>query len=760
MLDRSDLHDNQNVGIRHLHDHARSALFMPMGGGKTVTTLTALDDLSSVEDVWPALVLAPLRVAKSVWPQEPPLWQHLKHLKVIDLTGTTPERNAALKRKGHIYTLNPENMDWLLQAVGGVENWPFPTVVCDELTRWKSFRLRQGGKRARALGSVAHTKVKRFIGLTGTPSPNGLIDLWGQVWFMDQGQRLGRTFSAFEQRWFAKGYDGFSLKPMAHAEREIQDKLRDICLTVEGLQVDEPIVNNIMVDLPPAARRLYAQMEKDMFAEIGANGIEAFNAAARTSKLLQLSAGAVISDSDSGAWEPVHDAKLDALESVIEEAAGAPVLVAYNFRSDLARIQKRFPKAVQLGSDPKIIDCWNAGGIPILLAHPACLHPKTEVLTEYRGWVKIVDVERDERVFDGVEFVSHRGCSFSGVRPVINVFGITLTPNHKLLIGQEWVKAKDVRDCESVRESARYAYRGAESRLSAMLPLRRGTRDAFAERGKSQSKQGEELPDVPRRGIPSDDRHAVLSNLERDGGSSHRSEQSGLQALWRVWARNLRRMVAIQNLLRGHVRRLSRQTNHRTHRQFEGVFQGQLSLGNQHGTAVQQEQQSTHTVFESGYAPCRILSSGPGHEGCDQRSTELGNECGGSVGGLREIDISKGSKIEMSSVYDLVDCGPRSRFLIRNSDGEVFISHNSAGHGINLARGGNILVFFSLDWNLETYMQIIERLGPMRQKQAGLNRPVFVHHILSRGTLDESVLERLSSKKSVQTVLLEAMRRV
>jgi len=746
MLTRSDLHAYQQDIVDYIQANERCGVWALMGTGKTVSTLTALDELSLVEDgIWPVLVLAPLRVAKSVWPNEVHDWRHLSHLRVSAVCGDAIDRKRALAADAQVFTCNYENLEWLVAHFG--DAWPFRTVVCDECfvagtpvrtptgdvpietvkvgdlvethvgprrvsrvytrlksisdmvtltlstgetlegssdhpfftdagwlpaalcegrqvfrnsdlsdlsdalrairfkgagentreqdpillrtvqeqsslgetrtarnssakhdqaqpwasglmelwdtmvrspsgenvrdkkgspiscgargqwegsesygsdahtlnarrlqlelhrtvgslwarmsvalqaglwqsedeglsgsrrdwaqrnketrsgspedgsvrvvgvesfsdnqrqgvvpvfnievagaptyfangvlvhncSKLKSFRLRQGSKRARALASVAFSKVTRFIGLTGTPSPNGLIDLWGQTWFLDKGERLGTTFSKFEQRWFRKGYDGFSLKPMPHAEREIHDKLRDICLTVEGLQVDEPIFNNIMVDLPPAARTQYNLMEREMFAEIEGVGIEAFNAAARTSKLLQFSAGAVITDSDTGEWSPVHDVKLDALESVIEEAAGAPVLVAYHFRSDLARLKKRFPKAVALDSDPKTIDRWNAGEIPILLAHPA-----------------------------------------------------------------------------------------------------------------------------------------------------------------------------------------------------------------------------------------------------------------------------------------------------------------SAGHGINLARGGNILVFFTVDWSLETYMQVIERLGPMRQKQAGLNRPVFVHHILSRKTVDEMVLERLRSKRSVQDVLLEALKR-
>lgn len=354
--------------MAHLYKVRRSALWMPMGGGKTVTTLTALDNLSMVEDVFPALVLAPLRVARSTWPEEVKKWPHLSHLRVSVVTGTPKQRERALAEEADIYCTNYDNLVWLRKALG--DEWPFKTVVADEFTRLKSYRIRQGGSRARALGQVAHTHVSRFIGLTGTPAPNGVKDLWGQIWFLDQGERLGKTFSAFEQRWFRKGYDGYSLVPYDHTQKEVEDKLRDICLTVQGLQVDEPITSPVYVDLPPMARKVYDEMEKEMFAVINDEGVEAANAAVRTQKCLQLANGALYVDED-GNWEAAHDAKLDALESIIEEANGAPVLVAYNFKHDLERLRRRFPKGRVLDADPDTIKQWNAGRISLLFAHPA-----------------------------------------------------------------------------------------------------------------------------------------------------------------------------------------------------------------------------------------------------------------------------------------------------------------------------------------------------------------------------------------------------
>lgn len=360
-------HDYQLEALEHLYEHRRCGLWMPMGGGKTPVTLTALDTLSLCEDVFPALVLAPKRVALSVWPVEAGKWEHLKHLRVSSILGDVRERRAALRRPADIYTMNYDNLVWLVEELDG--EWPFRTVVSDEWTRLKSFRLRQGSKRARALGGVVHAEKSRFIGLTGTPNPNGLKDLWGQLWFVDRGKRLGKTFTAFNDRWFKIGYDGYSMQPLPHAQAEIETLLRDVCLTVEGLPVDQPIVNDIWVDLPPKARRIYDDMHHDLLATIRMHEVEAANAAVKTNKVLQIANGSIYYDDEKN-WEVIHDAKMEALDSVIEEANGASVLVSYNFVSDLARLQKRYPWGRHLDTNKQTLIDWNACKIPLLFAHP------------------------------------------------------------------------------------------------------------------------------------------------------------------------------------------------------------------------------------------------------------------------------------------------------------------------------------------------------------------------------------------------------
>ena len=371
MLGPSDLHNYQNLAIAHLMENPRCALWAGMGMGKTATVLTALDRINLIEDVFPALVIAPLRVAQSTWPEEPAKWSHLQHLRVAAVTGDLAERNAALRSNAQIFATNYEQLPWLVELFG--KKWPFKTIVADESTKLKGFRLRQGTKRSRALASVAHAHCNRFIELTGTPSPNGLQDLWGQGWFIDQGERLGRTFSTFEQRWFQRSFDGFSIKPLANAQGEIEDKLRDVCLSLRAedyFDLREPVKTVVNIDLPPAARKIYKSMENTMFAEIADKGVEAFNAAGSGNKCQQIASGAVYMD-DKKNWEVVHDEKIRALESIIEEAAGMPVLVAYNFRHDLERILKAFPQARVLDKNPQTIKDWNAGKIPMLLAHPA-----------------------------------------------------------------------------------------------------------------------------------------------------------------------------------------------------------------------------------------------------------------------------------------------------------------------------------------------------------------------------------------------------
>ena len=363
----------QRPMIDHALDMPRCALWAGMGMGKTLATLTALD-MCSLTATGPALVLAPLRVARSTWPDEASKWAHLRNTRVVPVTGTLEQRLAALRQDASVYTTNYEQLPWLVEHFS--DRWPFDTIVADESTRLKGFRLRQGGQRTAALARVAH-KARRFIELTGTPSPNGLTDLWGQAWFIDQGKRLGRSFKAFQNRWFQAIPLGAhpaarELRPLPFAQSQIEDALRDVCLTLDPadwFDLREPLMNIVYVELPAAARRQYETMERQMFAEIAGQEVEALNAAARTSKCLQLASGSVWLDAEKGTWAEVHDIKLQALESIQQEAAGAALLVRYHWIPSRDRILKAFPKARLLDDSPQTIRDWNAGRIPMLVAH-------------------------------------------------------------------------------------------------------------------------------------------------------------------------------------------------------------------------------------------------------------------------------------------------------------------------------------------------------------------------------------------------------
>lgn len=361
----------QHLIVKFMLDNPRCAVWAGMGMGKTSSAFCVIDVLS-VLDSAPVLVVAPLRVARTTWPDEARKWSNFRHLRVSPVIGSEKERKLALKYPADVYATNFENLPWLVEYFG--DNWPFRTVIIDESTKLKGFRLRQGTTRAKALSRVAHSKITRMVLLTGTPSPNGLADLWGQMWFVDRGQRLGRTYADFKKRWFEKSYDGYGVVARDHAQAQIQRALADVCITIDAkdwFDLKDPIVTNIMVDLPAKARALYEDMEKRMFMELAGHEVEAFGAAARTGKCLQIANGAAYVGESAKEWAVIHDEKLDALDDVLEEAAGMPVLVAYNFKSDLARLLKAFPKGRQLDADPATIDDWNAGKIPVMFAHPA-----------------------------------------------------------------------------------------------------------------------------------------------------------------------------------------------------------------------------------------------------------------------------------------------------------------------------------------------------------------------------------------------------
>jgi len=354
-------------------ENKRCSLYAGMGIGKSSSALFALDMLKLQGQIdAPTLVIGPARVARDTWPEEVAKWEHFKDLRIVPLAGTPTQRLDALKRKADIYTISYELIPWLVAHF--MEKWPFRQVIADESDRLKGFRLNRGAHRAHELGRIAHNLTHRWVNLTGTPSPNGLKDLWGQQWYIDRGARLGRTYSAFMDRWFKPTWSGFGVEPMPHAEKEIHAALADCCLTIDPkdyFDLKDPIVTEIKVTLPPAARKIYKQLEKELFAELGdLSHVEVFNAAALTNKCLQICNGAVYTEYP--AWSVVHDEKIEAVRSVLAEAGGAPVLIAYQFKSDAARLKQAFPRAVELSTDTGMKD-FRSGNAEIGLAHPKSL---------------------------------------------------------------------------------------------------------------------------------------------------------------------------------------------------------------------------------------------------------------------------------------------------------------------------------------------------------------------------------------------------
>ena len=341
-----------------------------------MTTLTAINRLlyDYMED-GPALVIAPKRVAEDTWSKEAAKWEHLRHLKVVKIMGTAQQRIDALRSVyegpfADIYVINRENVVWLIEHLGG--RWPFPIVVLDELSSFKSAQAKRWKAMRRVRG-----RIHRIIGLTGTPRPNGLEDLWPELYLLDQGARLGRTLGAFRAKYLVpekmNGHVVYSYRAREGAEAEIYDKLADICMSIrkdDVLQLPGQIYEDI--ELTPSKQLLtkYKQFEKDAVLEVlDGDEIMASSAAALTNKLLQFANGAIY-DMDKQVHE-LHTVKLDALEELIEEAGGDPVLVLYAYQHDADRIRQRITcRSLDTSED---IDAWNRGEIPVALAHPASI---------------------------------------------------------------------------------------------------------------------------------------------------------------------------------------------------------------------------------------------------------------------------------------------------------------------------------------------------------------------------------------------------
>ena len=360
--------DYQAKSIDFILETKRATLMADLGTGKTVSGLTAYDMLLATgHETKPMLVLGPLRVARKVWSTEAAKWDHLSNIEVSPIVGTPDERRSALRRSASVFTINYENLPWLVEELDG--KWPFGFIMPDESTRLAGLRVSirtsstgktwaqgQGTLRARRLAKVVWKhRYNRWLNLSGTPAPNGLKKFWGQNWFVDFGERLGTTYTAFEQRYFKKGFDGYNLEPLPGSDKLIHEKLKDVCCAIlakDYLKLDEPINVPVYIELPSKARALYREMEKKFYLKFGTREVEAVHAGSKANKLLQLASGAIYLDPEAEGdddprakeWVEIHDEKILALESIIEESGGMPLIVAYQFKSDRARLQKAFPK--------------------------------------------------------------------------------------------------------------------------------------------------------------------------------------------------------------------------------------------------------------------------------------------------------------------------------------------------------------------------------------------------------------------------------
>lgn len=361
-------HKYQTYATEFIKEKKESALLLDMGLGKTVISLSAIKDLlfDSFE-ISKVLIIAPLRVARDTWKEEIEKWSHLDILKYSIVIGSEKERIKALDEKADIYLINRENVDWLVNKSGFSFN--FDMIVIDELSSFKSHK----SKRFKALMKV-RPKVKRIVGLTGTPSSNGLMDLWAEFRLLDMGERLGRFIGQYREMYFRpdkrNGMVIYSYKPLKFAEDLIYKKISDITVSMKAedyLNMPEKINNEVFVNLSDKERNIYNTLKNDLVVSIKDKDIDAVNAAALSNKLLQMATGSVY-DEDKNIIH-IHDKKLDALEDLIEGANGKPVLIAYWYKSDIKRIKERFDvRELKTSNDFKD---WNQGKIPIAIIHPA-----------------------------------------------------------------------------------------------------------------------------------------------------------------------------------------------------------------------------------------------------------------------------------------------------------------------------------------------------------------------------------------------------
>lgn len=376
-MDRSNLHKYQKVCVEHIISHPFCGVFLDMGLGKTISTLTAIEELKyDYCEIDTVLVIAPKRVAETVWEEEAKKWDHTKHLTFSKIIGTERQRLAALKVKADVHIISRDNIAWLCSLYAA--KLPYDMLVIDELSSFKAHQT----QRFKSL-RLARPWFKRVVGLTGTPAPNGLINLWSQMYLIDRGERLEKTITAYRSRYFrpgaSNGYVVYSYNLLSDSERLIQERIKDICISMRAedyLEMPERIDNFVRVTMPDKLMDAYKKFEQENVItlaneiEEGTTTVNAVNAAALSNKLLQFANGAMYDENKNVV--PIHDLKLEALKEIIEAADGKPVLVAWTYQFDRDRIKNYFrsmaPRELKTAED---INDWNAGKVQLMLAHPA-----------------------------------------------------------------------------------------------------------------------------------------------------------------------------------------------------------------------------------------------------------------------------------------------------------------------------------------------------------------------------------------------------
>lgn len=377
MLTKNNLHNYQKACVEHIIEHPYCGLFLDLGLGKTVIALTAIEALMfDYCEVDSALIIAPKRVAESVWQEEAQNWEHLRHLTFSKIIGTQKQRQEAIRTKADIYIISRDNIAWLSALYGGGK-LPFDMVVIDELSSFKSYK----SECFKAMRS-ARLYIKRLVGLTGTPAPNGLIDLWSQIYLMDRGDRLEKTITRYREKYFRPGRTNgnvvYSYDLMSDSEFLIHKKIEDICISMKAedyLEMPFRTDNYIKLKMSENIRKQYEDFEKNKVLELLSSAdeetaINVVNAAALSNKLLQFANGAIY-DEERNVY-PIHDIKLEALKEIIDDANGQPVLVAWTYQFDRDRIKEYLkaykPRELKTNKD---IEDWNAGKVQVMLAHPA-----------------------------------------------------------------------------------------------------------------------------------------------------------------------------------------------------------------------------------------------------------------------------------------------------------------------------------------------------------------------------------------------------